>query len=102
MVSANPHGFDLAAERAAPGKTGDDRQLQGSDRLAVRHDDDKELVGIRIDGVECLQVRDEIAGIVTGRAKLVVRQYVHDRLDVVAAGFADGVVAHRASITVCE
>jgi hypothetical protein len=99
MIRADPHSFDLAAKGAAPRQAGNHGELQRSDGLVIRYDDDQELVRIRVDVVEGLQVRDKVGRVVAGRAELVVRQHVHYRLDILTPCFADGVVGHGTSIT---
>jgi hypothetical protein len=99
MIRADPDGLDLAAKGTASRQARNHGELQSSDWLVTAYADDQELVRIRVDVVECLQVRDKVGRVVAGRAELVVRQHVHYRLDFVAPCFADDVVAHGVSIT---
>src|SRR4051812_13993336 len=94
VIGADPYGLDLPAKRATSGQTGDDRQLQGTDWLVLGDGNDQELIRVRVNIVEGAQVRIEVAGVVPGRAELVVCQHVHDRTDVVTSCPANGVVGH--------
>src|SRR5579872_26991 len=96
---SHPNALDLTAFRAAPGKAGDDRQLQAADDLFSRGEaalgDEDAVAALRGNAVKGGEVRAEIVRSLARRAQRVVGEQRDDRRHVFLLGGADGDVVRR-------